>query len=142
VILLDTNVVSELMKRRVHPAVAAFIAANPIDELFLPSLVVAEILYGVSRLPAGQRRNRIETDFRAFLEVGFTARILPFDAASAAGYATARTMREQAGRPVPVPYALIGGLALAHGATLATRNIADFDGYGLSLVDPWGAEKP
>jgi predicted nucleic acid-binding protein len=140
VILLDTNVVSELMKQQVHPAVESFIETKRTEELFVPSIVVAEIRYGVSRLPMGQRRRQIEAKFDAFLQRGFASRILPFDVACAAGYATARTAREQAGRPVGVQDALIGGLALAHGATLATRNIADFDGYGLSLVDPWQAE--
>ena len=136
-ILLDTNVISETMKRRVDPVVAAFIDGQRIDELFLPSLVAAEIRYGLRRLPAGRRRDTIEADFAAFLEAGFASRILVFDDACAVGYATARTAREQAGRPVSIQDALIGGMALAHGATLATRNTADFDGYGLSLVNPW-----
>jgi predicted nucleic acid-binding protein len=140
VILLDTNVVSEMMRQQVHPAVDAFIETKRADELFVPSIVVAEILYGVGRLPMGQRRKQIEAKFDAFIQRGFASRILPFDAACAAGYATARTARAQMGRPVEVQDALIGGLALAHGATLATRNISDFDGYGLSLVDPWKAE--
>jgi toxin FitB len=139
VILLDTNVVSEIMKWHVHPAVAAFIDKRSINELFLPSLVVAEIRYGMQRLPPGRRRSEIAGDFDAFLAAGFASRILVFDDACAVGYATARTAREQAGRPVPVQDALIGGMALAHGAALATRNLADFDGYGLALVDPWQA---
>ncbi len=138
-ILLDTNVVSELMKRHVHPAVAAFIEARPLAEFFVPGIVVAEVLYGIARLPAGRRRERIGTDFAAFMQAGFAARVLPFDAACAAGYAKARTSREQAGRPVQIQDALIGAMALAHGSVLATRNIDDFDGYGLSLVDPWNS---
>jgi toxin FitB len=137
VILLDTNVVSELMKPDVDAAVAAFIASKLIAELFLPSLVVAEIRYGIGRLPAGRRRDELEQDFEAFLQAGFASRILPFDAACAQGYATARIAREQAGRPVQIQDALIGGVALVHGAPLATRNIADFEGYGLSLINPW-----
>ncbi len=141
-ILLDTNVVSELIKRHVHHAVATFISSTSIGDLFLPSIVVAEIRFGMGRLPAGRRRSEIEGDFDTFLRAGFASRILPFDASCAAGYATARLTREQAGRPVQVLDALIGGLALVHGATLATRNIADFDGYGLSLVNPWDAAAP
>lgn len=136
-ILLDTNVVAETMKRRVDPVVAAFIDRQRIDEIFLPSLVAAEIRYGLRRLPAGRRRGEIEADFAAFLAAGFASRILVFDDACAMGYATVRTSREQTGRPVSIQDALIGGMALAHGATLATRNITDFDGYGLSLVNPW-----
>ena len=136
-ILLDTNVVSELMKRHVHPAVARFIEGQPLRELFLPGLVIAEIRYGLQRLPAGRRRGDIERDFEAFLEAGFAARILVFDAACAKGYATMRTMREQAGRPLQILDALIGGMAVAYGATLATRNVADFDFHGLALINPW-----
>jgi predicted nucleic acid-binding protein len=137
VILLDTNVVSETMKRRVDPVVAAFIDQLQIGELFLPSLVAAEIRYGLRRLPTGRRRDEIEADFAAFLEAGFASRILAFDGACAVVYATARTAGERTGRPVSIQDALIGGMALAHGATLATRNIADFEGYGLSRVNPW-----
>lgn len=128
---------SELMRRQPHPAVAGFIERHSSADLFVPSLVVAEIRYGLHRLPAGQRRDELEQDFGTFLEAGFAARVLAFDADCALGHATARLVREQAGRPVPAMDALIGGMALAHGATLATRNLADFDGYGLSIVDPW-----
>ena len=84
----------------------------------------------------GRRRDELERDFGIFLEAGFAARVLA-DADCALGYATARVVREQAGRPVPAVDALIGGMALAHGATLATRSVTDFDRYGLSIVDPW-----
>ncbi|MGI4975707.1 MAG: type II toxin-antitoxin system VapC family toxin [Janthinobacterium lividum] len=138
-ILLDTNVVSEIMKRQPDPHAASFIDAQPIGRLFVPSLVMAELRHGIARLPDGRRRAGIESDFEAFCSVGFASRILSFDDSCASGYARARGAREQAGRPVAVLDALIGGMALAHGATLATRNVADFDGYGLVLVDPWAA---
>ena len=125
------------MRRQPHPAVAGFIEHKPSTDLFVPSLVVAEIRYGLRRLPAGKRRDELERNFGTFLEAGFAGRVLAFDADCALGYATARVIREQAGRPVPAMDALIGGMALAHGAMLATRNVSDFDGYGLSIVDPW-----
>lgn len=102
-------------------------------------MVVAELRYGVRRLPAGQRRDRLERDLDVFFSVGFANRIVAFDASCAEAYAGLRTRREQAGRPVSVQDALIGATALVHGATLATRNVADFDGYGLTLVNPWDA---
>ena len=139
-ILLDTNVVSELMKAEVDPAVAAFVAMWQIDGVFLPSLVVAEIRYGPRRLPSGRRRDELSAAFETFLDAGFNGRILAFDLACAEGYAVARQARESAGRPVSVQDALIGGMALAHGAVLVTRNVGDFDGYGLDLVDPWTGE--
>jgi toxin FitB len=135
--MLDSNVVSELMKLRIDPRVARFSDHQPIEMLFLPSLVVAEIRYGIARLPVGRRRSEVEQSFETLLETGFAARILFFDDACAKGYAMARTMREKAGRRVEVQDLLIGGMALAYGASLATRNTGDFEGYGLSLINPW-----
>lgn len=137
-ILLDTNVVSELMRPRPDVRVAAFLAARRLEELFLPSLVVAEIRYGLARLPDGQRRDGLEGLFERLLSEGFGDRVLPFDASGAAAYARARAARESAGRPIALADALIAGMALAHGASLATRNIDDFDQLGLTLLNPWG----
>jgi predicted nucleic acid-binding protein len=139
VILLDTNVVSELMRAQPDSQVRGFFAARPLETLFLPSLVVAEVRYGLARLPEGQRRAGLENLFERFLAEGFADRILPFDATCATRYARARAAREAAGHPIGLADALIGGTALAHGATLATRNTPDFDGLGLSLVNPWKA---
>lgn len=136
-ILLDTNVVSEIMKPQPDPSVAAFIDAQPIELLFVPSLVMAELRHGIARLPQGRRRGEVESDFETFCKAGFASRILAFDDDCAKAYALVRAAREQAGRPVAVFDALIGGMALAHGARLATRNTTDFNGYGLALVDPW-----
>jgi predicted nucleic acid-binding protein len=126
-----------MMRPRPEAAVAAFLRACRVEELFLPSLAVAELRYGLTRLPPGRRRATLESDLEAVLAEGFQGRILVFDAACAIAYATARSIRERAGRPLQLLDALIGGMALAHGATLATRNTADFDGYGLTIVDPW-----
>jgi len=136
-ILLDTNVVSEIMKPRPDPQVAAFIEDQPLDRLFVPTLVMAELRHGIARLPEGRRRGEIESDFETFCRAALASRVLAFDDDCARGYALARSTRDRAGRPVAVLDALIGGMALAHGAMLATRNTADFDGYGLALVDPW-----
>lgn len=104
----------------------------------LPSIVIAEIRYGVQSLPTGRRRNEIEQDFKRFLESGFAQRIVLFDAVCATAYATARVTRLSAGRPVALQDALISGMAFAHGAKLATRNISD--GYGLSLINAWDSD--
>lgn len=141
-IFLDTNVVSEAVRGRDkrHPQLVAFMNANLPETLFLPSLVLAEIRYGVMRLPDGRRRERLHDDIEHFLQAGFGTRVIPFDAACADGYAAARAARRRAGRPVTMADALIGGMALAYGATLATRNVVDFDGYGVSLINPWEAD--
>jgi predicted nucleic acid-binding protein len=138
-ILLDTNVVSELMRAHPHVGVRSFLAAQRLEALFLPSLVVAEIRYGLARLPEGQRRAGLENLFERFLAEGFADRILPFDATCATRYARARAAREAEGHPITLADAVIGGTALAHGATLATRNTSDFEGLGLALVNPWVA---
>lgn len=136
-ILLDTNVLSELMRPAIDARVAAFIAAQPGDELFTASLCEAEIRYGLARLPAGRRRDGLEAAFRSLLAGGFAGRILSFDSACAEGYATVRTRREAAGLPISIPDALIAGSALVHGATVATRNVADFSGCNVTVIDPW-----
>jgi toxin FitB len=137
VILLDTNVVSEMMRPQPAAMVVAFLRACRVDDLFLPSLAVAELRHGIARMPPGRRRSGLEANLDGVLAQGFPGRILVFDEACAVAYATARSIRESAGRPLQTLDALIGGMALAHGATLATHNIADFDGYGLTVVDPW-----
>jgi len=137
-ILLDTNVVSAITKPQFDPIMAKFTSNHRLNDLYLPSIVVAEVRFGIRRLPLGRRRDEIEKDFENFLLLGFQNRIVVFDAACAANYAIARATRLAAGRPVSVQDALIGGTALANNATLATRNIADFEGYGLSLINPWG----
>ena len=138
-ILLDTNVLSELMRPTINPQVAAFLAAQPGEELFTASLCEAEIRYGIARLPTGRRRDGLDAAFRAFVARGFSGRILAFDSACAEGYATVRTRREAAGLPISIPDALIAGTALAHGVTVATRNLADFAGCGVQIIDPWQA---
>lgn len=138
-ILLDTNVVSEMMRRTPAAPVMAYLRSRRDADLFLPSLVMAELRHGIAKLPAGHRQSNLQAELEAVLARGFEGRIVAFDAACAAGYGQARAARERMGRPVPPMDGLIGGMALAHGATLATRNVGDFDGYGLALVNPWDA---
>ena len=133
--LLDTNVVSEIIKLRPDPMVDKFIRAQDSKGLFVPSVVVAELRYGVEQLPAGQRRRVLEQAFEGFLQTGFADRVLVFDAACARGYALVRTTREAGGCPVSFQDALIGGMA--HGAVMVTRNVSDFEGYGLTVLNPW-----
>jgi predicted nucleic acid-binding protein len=136
-ILLDTNVISALMRPQVDPAVAAYLQTRPPDMLFTASLCEAEIRYGIARLPAGRRRDGLAEAFRTFLAEGFSGRIIAFDSACAAAYADIRVLRETAGLPVAIPDAMIAGTALAHGATVATRNINDFAHCGILVENPW-----
>jgi predicted nucleic acid-binding protein len=136
-ILLDTNVLSELMRPTIVPAVATWVRAQPPDELFTASLCEAEIRYGIARLPTGRRRAQLETAFGTLLAQGFASRVLAFDSACAAGYAAVRVRREVAGRPIGVPDAMVAGTALVHGAVVATRNTVDFSDCGVTVIDPW-----
>lgn len=136
-ILLDSNVASELMRPAPYPAVAAYFHAQQIETLFLPAVCEGEIRYGIARLAPGRRRDELSAAFRAFLDRGFRARVVAYDGACAAGYAAVRIAREKAGRPVRTSDLMIAGTALAHGAMVATRNVPDFAECGIAVVNPW-----
>jgi predicted nucleic acid-binding protein len=136
-IVLDTNVVSEQARERQDPAVLNWLNSISGSEVVTTAVTAAEMLAGVARLPEGRRRRHLELAVRDILTIDFVDRILPFDAAAAEQYAEVMTRRSVAGRPVAVPDAQIAAICRQHGATLATRNVKDFDGVGLDLVDPW-----
>lgn len=139
-IVLDTNVLSELMRARPDPRVVAWLDAQEPARLSVTAITAAELLYGVARLPVGSRRSRLSTMVGEMLEIDFAGRVLPFDAAAAVEYARICAGRERRGRPVGSADAQIGAIATACGASaLATRNTKDFDQMGLDLVDPWTA---
>ena len=136
-IVLDTNVVSELMRPTPYATVLAWLNNQPADTLWLNSVVVSELLYGVARLPDGKRRAQLAQAVQAMLSEDFSGRVLSFDFEAAVVFADLVAMRERQGQPVEVADAQIASICVAHGATLATRNIKHFHGLGLSLVDPW-----
>lgn len=138
-IVLDTTVVSELMRANPEPAVVAWTAAQAFPELYTTTITRAEIQYGIAILPAGRRRAALaDGAMRMFLRV-FTGRVLIFDAAAADRYAEIRSTRRRAGRPISPLDAQIAAIALAHRAAVATRNVRDFDGCGVEIVNPWTA---
>ncbi|RZQ59949.1 type II toxin-antitoxin system VapC family toxin [Amycolatopsis suaedae] len=139
-IILDTNVVSELMRQAPEPAVVAWADRRSAGELFLTAVTAAELLHGVARLPAGKRRSALTEHIRGLLDTDFDGRILPFTADAAVEYAVVIAARERAGRPITVADAQIAAIARVYGATLATRNVADFAGTGVALADPWAGE--
>lgn len=137
-IVLDTNVVSEVMRPVPDPAVLAWVDAQPADELYLTSMTVAELLYGVARLPAGKRRERLAEQVGRLVDELFAGRVLPFDSAASGMYARVASARERAGAPISVADAVIAATAASASAVkLATRNVSDFAGTGLTVVDPW-----
>ena len=138
-IVLDTNVVSELMKSAPEPAVMAWIDAIPGATLFLSAVTQAEILYGVALVPEGKRREGLALAARTAFETYFRGRILPFDSEAAEAFAELAAGRRRAGRPISQADAQIAAIARSRGAVLATRNVPDFEGCGVEIVDPWGA---
>ncbi len=136
-IVLDTNVVSELMRPVPNPAVLAWVDAQSDRDLWLCSVVVSELLYGLARLPMGSRRAQLTQAFEAMLAEDFAGRVLAFDLPAAVVYADLVSAREQQGQPLTMADAQIAATCLAHGARLATRNVRDFEGLGLRWLNPW-----
>ena len=137
--VIDTNVASELMRPEPAPTVAAWITERNAEELFLTAVSEAELLYGVAIMPAGRRRNTLETTMARWLDLGFAERILPFDSAAARAYAEIAAGRRRAGRPIGEADCQIAAISRSRGAVLVTRNVRDFEDTGVDVVDPWAA---
>jgi hypothetical protein len=139
VIVLDTNVLSELMRSQPAAAVFAWVAAQPRAELHTTSVNKAEILYGIAALPHGRRRAALAAAAQAMFTDDFAGRVLPFDEDAAVHYAEIVAARRSEGRPIEAFDAQIAATARVAGAELATRDVGDFAGCGLTLVNPWEA---
>jgi predicted nucleic acid-binding protein len=135
--LLDTNVLSELLRAAPDPAVMAWVIAQPAESLFVTSVTEAEMRLGARLIPAGKRRQLLERALTAMFTEDFAARIRPFDTAAVPAYVEVVWKRRAAGRPISQFDAQIAAIAVCHGDKLATRNVSDFEGCGVSLVDPW-----
>lgn len=135
--LLDTNVLSELLRGQPEPAVLHWFAGQPATALFTSAVTQAEMLLGAEQLPAGQRREKLRAALRAMFAEDFAGRIWAFDSDAAPHFAQVVDVRRRAGRPISQFDAQIAAIALQRGAALATRNTADFEGCGLALVNPW-----
>jgi len=136
-IILDTNVVSELMKAKPSQAVLAWIARGDSSGYCTTSITQAEILHGVMLLPAGRRRRAIESAAEAMFATDFAGRVLSFDSPAACSYAELVSDRRRRGRPISQFDAQIASIARVAGATLATHNVRDFEHCGIGVVDPW-----
>lgn len=136
-IVLDTNVVSELMRAEPAVAVVAWVDAQPAEELHLTSVTLAELLYGIARLPDGRRKETLAGLLEAMIEEDFEHRVASFDETAAGHYADIVVRRERVGRPISAPDAQIAAICRSHGAVLATRNTDDFNDTGIVIVDPW-----
>lgn len=136
-IVADTNVVSELMRMRPTPVAIEWFESQSRLDLRLTAVTVAELLCGLARLPQGARRTSLEVAIEGLLQ-RFADDILAFDDRSARHYAAIVAARERHGRPIAVFDAQIAATCRVHGAVLATRNVKDFTGLDLDLVNPWG----
>jgi hypothetical protein len=138
-IILDTNVVSELMRPEPAPQVANWARSRDRRELRMTSITVAEIRYGIAWLPDG-RRKQVLLDAADDIFRMFSDQVLPVDEAVAEHYSTIASTRDRAGKPISGFGALIAAVCRARGAALATRNLPDFDGIGIEIVDPWAIQ--
>ena len=135
-IVLDTNVVSEAMKPSAHPAVSAWLNAQVAETLYLSSVTLAELLYGIGALPEGRRKNALASTLDGLLEL-FGSRVLPFDAEAARCYAQLATRARAAGKGFPTPDGYIAATAVARGFVVASRDTSPFEAAGVSVINPW-----
>jgi predicted nucleic acid-binding protein len=137
-ILLDTNVISEAMKPEPHPAVRDWLDEQAAETLFLSSVTVAELMFGVGALPGGRRRDKLAAAVDGVLEL-FADRILPFDTAAARRYADLAVTARAAGKRFPTPDGYIAAIAASRGFAIASRDTSAFAAAGLKVLDPWTA---
>jgi predicted nucleic acid-binding protein len=137
VIILDTNVISELARQIPDSGVLAWLDSQEIAEVATTAVTAAELRYGVARLPDGHRKRELAVVIREILTEDFYGRVLLFDERASVRYADVVTGRERIGRPIGVADAQIAAICRDSGAILATRNTADFEETGIELIDPW-----
>jgi toxin FitB len=140
-IVLDTNILSELMRLRPERTVFDWVARQLPASLYTTTITQAEILYGLAKMPAGKRRSELEAQYRAMLAEEFEGRVLSFDSAAAEAYGPMMAGRERQGRQTDTHDVQIAAIAMSRGAAVATRNLPDFQNLGVKLIDPWSASR-
>lgn len=136
--ILDTNVLSELMAPSPAASVVGWISNQRLaDDLFVTTITVAELLYGIELLPKGRRQDRLLREAEAMFAEDFAGRILPFDEQAARAFSKIAAARRSRGRPIAALDAQIASIATTNSAVLATRNLADFEDCGVRLINPW-----
>ena len=136
-IILDTNVLSALMRTAPEAAVVRWLDQQPAESIWITSITLFETRLGLALLPKGRRRQTLESAFDRLLEEDLENRVLDFDSAAAIEAAALAATRQRAGRPVDMRDTQIAGIALARRATLATRNVRHFQDLNVTVVDPW-----
>ena len=136
-IVLDTNVISELARQVPDPRALSWLDSLEVADVATTAMTAAELRYGVARLPDGHRKRELTVVIRGILTEDFHGRVLPFDERASGPYADIVAGREQIGRPIGVADAQIAAICRGLGAILATRNTADFEETGIELINPW-----
>ena len=135
-IVLDTNVVSEAMKPEPHPGVRAWLNDQAAETLYLSSVTLAELLFGIGVLPAGKRKDMLAQDIDGMMGL-FRNRVLPFDIDAARHYADLAVRAKTGGRGFPTPDGYIAAIAVSRGFIVASRDTAPFEAAGVSVINPW-----
>jgi toxin FitB len=136
-ILLDTNIVSELMRREPGAQVVAWIEERPRSGLGITAITQAEILYGIELLPKGRRKHALLTAVQTMFSEDFRGRIYPFNSDAAYAFAKISAHRQTQGKPISQLDAQIAAIVQTVGAELATRNVTDFEECGITVLNPW-----
>ncbi|MFE3838496.1 type II toxin-antitoxin system VapC family toxin [Pseudogemmobacter sonorensis] len=139
-IILDTNIVSELLRPAPEPQVESWLAGREGTQVFLTAVTEAELRYGVALLPEGRRQAGLSLMLDSILREDFADRILPFDSPAAETFAVIASTRRASGRPIAQADCQIAAIARAVGASIATRNVKDFEGCGIEVINPWDLE--
>jgi predicted nucleic acid-binding protein len=138
-IILDTNVVSAVMRQDADAVVVGWLDRQPVESIWITAVTVFEVHFGLELLARGRRRRHLEDEFARALNEDFEGRILPFERNAARAAALIAARRRQEGRPIEIRDAQIAGITAARRATLATRNARHFVDLGIALIDPWVA---
>jgi toxin FitB len=136
-IVLDTNVLSEVLRPAPEPRVVDWLNDQPRTSLFTTTVTRGEILYGIRLLPVGKRRDGLWDAAINIFDIDFAGQVLIFDNVAADEFAQISASRRAAGRPITQFDALIAGITRSRGAKLATRNVTDFDACDIEVINPW-----
>lgn len=140
-IVIDTNVVSELMRPSPDSSVVDWVARQAAPDLHLSAVTEAELRYGAAILPKGRRRDGLLENIEGMLREDFGGRVIPFESFAAKAYAVIAAERRAAGRPISHPDCQIAAIARALGASVATRDMGGFEGCGIEVINPWAGSQ-
>ena len=139
-VVVDTNVLSELMRPASDTVIASWVAERATSSLYLTAVNEAELRFGLAIMPQGRRRDGLAEGLERMLRNGFANRVLPFDSAAASAYAEIADARRAMGRPMPEADCQIAAIARSRGMAVVTRNVRDFADTGIDVIDPWTDE--